>query len=448
MKRYMNILMLLVATAMLLPAAFVSCAKVEFSDGVQSVKGKEMSRTSVISFDVDWSAYGFEGGSHPDCLTVVLNRIQNATLHYVYDIDSEGNLIERPAVETPEAPETPEIPENSETPEVPETPEAPAQTLADEPETDVPADLPSTDEPEAGVEDEETEEQANPFEIYNGLYSMMAVAAHDARDYVIPDIEVFPDSIAYRMRDLVVRVPEMPESERIAFKLLDINPLYPTIRWVNPLYHVKSTSGTHKLISSAEGNDNVVHLVPEQMTRNITFSIDIHVEEGVKVDHILGVISGVPSDAQFISGQVSEKNTSKMPFLMAQENTELQSGKLTFKGDVNVFGLFPSADISFRTGLGILNVIVYASAKDEAGNTHTRMFHDSINMKEQIEEAEIMLQTEDRTGYRLSGTSPVRLDSETNWALTLKKLLSGSGQGFEIWKENDTEDEEGLNPEI
>lgn len=433
MKRCMNILMLVVATAMLLPAAFVSCAKVEFSDGVQSVKGKEMSRTSVISFDVDWSAYGFESGSHPDCLTVVLNRIQNATLHYVYDIDSEGNLIERPTAETPETPETPEIPE------VPETPEAPAQTLADEPETD---------EPEADVEDEETEEQANPFEIYNGLYSMMAVAAHDARDYVIPDIEVFPDSIAYRMRDLVVRVPEMPESERIAFKLLDINPLYPTIRWVNPLYHVKSTSGTHKLISSAEGNDNVVHLVPEQMTRNITFSVDIYVEEGVKVDHILGVISGVPSDAQFISGQVSEKNTSKMPFLMAQENTELQSGKLTFKGDVNVFGLFPSADISFRTGLGILNVIVYASAKDEAGNTYTRMFHDSINMKEQIEEAEIMLQTEDRTGYRLSGTSPVRLDSKTNWALTLKKLLSGSGQGFEIWKENDTEDEEGLNPEI
>ncbi len=442
MKRYMNILMLVVATAMLLPAAFVSCAKVEFSDGVQSVKGKEMSRTSVISFDVDWSAYGFESGSHPDCLTVVLNRIQNATLHYVYDIDSEGNLIERPAAETPETPETPEIPENS------ETPDAPAQTLAEEPETDVPADLPSTDEPEADVEDEETEEQANPFEIYNGLYSMMAVAAHDARDYVIPDIEVFPDSIAYRMRDLVVRVPEMPESERIAFKLLDINPLYPTIRWVNPLYHVKSTSGTHKLISSAEGNDNVVHLVPEQMTRNITFSVDIYVEEGVKVDHILGVISGVPSDAQFISGQVSDKNTSKMPFIMAQENTELQSGRLTFKGDVNVFGLFPSADISFRTGLGILNVIVYASAKDEAGNTYTRMFHDSINMKEQIEEAEIMLQTEDRTGYRLSGTSPVRLDSKTNWALTLKKLLSGSGQGFEIWKENDTEDEEGLNPEI
>ena len=433
MKRYMNILMLVVATAMLLPAAFVSCAKVEFSDGVQSVKGKEMSRTSVISFDVDWSAYGFESGSHPDCLTVVLNRIQNATLHYVYDIDSEGNLIDRPAAETPDTPETPEIPE------VPETPETPVQTLADEPETD---------EPEADVEDEETEEQANPFEIYNGLYSMMAVAAHDARDYVIPDIEVFPDSIAYRMRDLVVRVPEMPESERIAFKLLDINPLYPTIRWVNPLYHVKSTSGTHKLISSAEGNDNVVHLVPEQMTRNITFSIDIHVEEGVKVDHILGVISGVPSDAQFISGQVSDMNTSKMPFLMAQENTELQSGRLTFKGDVNVFGLFPSADISFRTGLGILNVIVYASAKDEAGNTYTRMFHDSINMKEQIEEAEIMLQTDDRTGYRLSGTSPVRLDAKTNWALTLKKLLSGSGQGFEIWKENDTEDEEGLNPEI
>ena len=347
MKRYMNILMLVVATAMLLPAAFVSCAKVEFSDGVQSVKGKEMSRTSVISFDVDWSAYGFESGSHPDCLTVVLNRIQNATLHYVYDIDSEGNLIERPVAETPDTPETPEIPE------VPETPDAPAQTLADEPETD---------EPEADVEDEETEEQANPFEIYNGLYSMMAVAAHDARDYVIPDIEVFPDSIAYRMRDLVVRVPEMPESERIAFKLLDINPLYPTIRWVNPLYHVKSTSGTHKLISSAEGNDNVVHLVPEQMTRNITFSIDIHVEEGVKVDHILGVISGVPSDAQFISGQVSDKNTSKMPFIMAQENTELQSGRLTFKGDVNVFGLFPSADISFRTGRGIMYVIVYSSA--------------------------------------------------------------------------------------
>lgn len=420
MKRLMRILMLMSVTVMLLPAMLVSCTKVKYSDGISAVNGKEMSRSSVIAFDVNWGSQAYPDNEHPGYMTVVMNRIQNATLHYIYDIhwDADGNLIADAVRGNGDA----------------EKPEGDDQ------------DSPDQNQGQDNVQEEEPELE-NPMEIYNGLYSMMAVGAHSLEDYEIPDKSIFPDSIAYRMRDLYITVPDLKETEKQEIRFLDLNPLYPTIRSVGPLYHVKSSSGTHKLVSSAAGNDNVIHLVPELMTRNISISFRIDVEAGIKIDYLLGVISGVPSQAQFISGEVSDMNTSKMPFVMHQTDPSQASGLLQFEGSVNVLGLFASSDASFRTGPGILNVLVYASAEHE-GSTYSRLLHDSINLKELIENAEVMIQTEDRTGFRLRSMDPIRFDVKTSWALTLEKVISGEGQGFEIWKDNDNTDHPGLNPEI
>ena len=87
-------------------------------------------------------------------------------------------------------------------------------------------------------------------------------------------------------------------------------------------------------------------------------------------------------------------------------------------------------------------------------------------MKKTIDEAEIMIQTEDRSAYRFSDTE--NTDKEGNYleikdfTITADKtqlepisrdnIISGNGNGFTVWKPiTDNENEEinpGLHPEV
>lgn len=432
MMRCNHIVVWLAAAVTLLSALAVSCTRVEFSEELPDMEsvGQDESAKSEISFEVDWRSLGLADAQVPDDMLVLMSRLQNVTLHYVWHISRYGTIF-RPGEEPPGDDSFTEG-------EIPVPPVEGASANDGEEETDIPEDEPAEGEPSEG-EVEEEDDDDDSAKVYNGLYSIMAVASVDSEDYFVPHLDRFPDSLALRMRDMYVEIPQISDEEKKEQVYMDFNPFYPFIRSVNPLYFVRSEEETHQQISSLE--DNVIRLMPMAMTRKITFTIDADIEEGVTVDRMVGIISGVPASAQMMSGYVDKENLCKMPF----EMTKASSG--SYSGSVNVFGLFPSDSPDLITGAGVFNLILHASVQ-EGGILKKRVFHASINLMETITAADVMVQADDMIHYTLNGRDDLTLRIADKLEVTRDKILTGSDQGFEIWQGNNTDDDPGLNPEI
>lgn len=445
MTCFKNICTLVLSVAvMLLSALIVSCTKVEFTgdpiksfDDIQSV---EINSTTKIDFEIEWPS-DIEEDNIPEYITVVMNRIQNSRAHYVYHLDSNGDVIvseEIPEEENPEVEEeTPEVKDGAEVEENPET------------------------EDDSEVEDDYEEGMSEGVPtVQNGFYSIAAVAVNDQKDFDLPVVEQFADSLDYSMRDVYVTIPKLTREEKIEQNYIDYNPVYPYIRTVKPFYYVRPSIKTHTEIWTNRGEDiKTIHLRPQPLTRKVSFNIGMEVEEGVVIERIVGMISGVPSKVQLMTGYVEDKQTSKVPFDMKPD------GENRYSGEINVFGLFPPAKDSLYVGPGILTVTIHASAEHE-GVTYKNIFYYNINMKRAIEEAEIMILTEDRSAYRFSDTENTdangnyieikefELNADDGLIRKIKKddVITGKGQGFNKWVPIEGNDDDktnpGLHPEV
>ena len=454
MRRTMNIFAgMMTVAAMLLLASLASCTMVEFSgtpiDKFDDVEDVKKSHTAEVCFAVEWPKT-MSNEDVPLYVTVVMNRIQSSAAHYVYHLDSAGNLLE--TVDIPEDYPEEEIPSEDETPED-DTPDENVEPQAE----DVPAGE-TPDEGESEEPEEEPEEEYNPSAVLKGFYSIAAVAVSDFEDYIVPDVVDFKDSLDASMRDVYVTIPQLTREEKAEHQYIDYNSMYPYIRHVSPFYYVRPSQKTHTEVWSDTDDEVLVKLKPQPLTRKISVGVTLDVEEGVTIDRLVGVISGVPSQVQLMTGYVSEERTSKMPFEMTSTD-----GKY-YEGHVNAFGLFPPQADSLIVGPGILTVILHASV-EENGVLHKRVRHSSVSLKKEIDAAEIMTLTEDRSAYRFSDT--VNTDGEGNqlevkeynikvqgykMVVTREKIIAGPDQGFEVWKPiGDNEDPEvnpGLHPEV
>jgi len=383
---------LVVVMALLSSVFFVSCSQVDIEDFNSDSSTK-------VRFSVDWKNVMSSDGETPDSLTVYMNRIQNITLRYVRKIDSDGNIL---------------------------------QTHTED----------------------SSAESAGLSEFRNGYYQIAAVAADDPEDYEVPLEQIFKkerDSTAVSMKEIYVKVRQMSDEEKEQVDFLDFNFSYPLIRAVKPIYIVRSSTSGSLISPKGIGHDGgeevqEISLVPEPVTRKISFSVQFNVGEGVVVEKMYGVISGVPQQIRMMSGIVSNTGTGKVYFPMEQKNS-VHVGDRLYEGSANVLGLFPSGDADFITGPGILNVVVYACA-EESGIEFHRVYHASLNLKEEIEKAKIMLQVEGRSGFVIGGTDDVRIDVIRGLRLTRRMVIDGMGQGLEKWEENITDGEGGMNPEI
>lgn len=444
---------MMTVAAMLLLASLASCTMVEFSgtpiDKFDDVEDVKKSHTAEVCFAVEWPKT-MSNEDVPLYVTVVMNRIQSSAAHYVYHLDSAGNLLE--TVDIPEDYPEEEIPSEDETPED-DTPDENVEPQAE----DVPAGE-TPDEGESEEPEEEPEEEYNPSAVLKGFYSIAAVAVSDFEDYIVPDVVDFKDSLDASMRDVYVTIPQLTREEKAEHQYIDYNSMYPYIRHVSPFYYVRPSQKTHTEVWSDTDDEVLVKLKPQPLTRKISVGVTLDVEEGVTIDRLVGVISGVPSQVQLMTGYVSEERTSKMPFEMTSTD-----GKY-YEGHVNAFGLFPPQADSLIVGPGILTVILHASV-EENGVLHKRVRHSSVSLKKEIDAAEIMTLTEDRSAYRFSDT--VNTDGEGNqlevkeynikvqgykMVVTREKIIAGPDQGFEVWKPiGDNEDPEvnpGLHPEV
>lgn len=266
--------------------------------------------------------------------------------------------------------------------------------------------------------------------IQNGDYYVLALAQKvNKYKYELDGVAEFEDSLNISMKNLYARIPQVPKDTLIEHRIVDFNPMYPIIYNAEPLYlEVKKQS-----IYPQKDANNVL-LTPQLLTRNITFRINVTAEEGVEVERLMAIMSGVPSEIQLMSGVVSRYYTSKVYFEMTKQ-ADLDGGHI-YEGDINVLGLFPATKPGHITGPGILQIILDATVQNKQ-NKNKRRFFASINLKETIEAADLMIETDDHLGFR--STHDAVLDVPATLIVTKDQILSGGENGLEIWFDNEVD---------
>lgn len=386
---------LVTVTGIMLLALVVSCTKVDFDEGSG---GK---RIVPVEFALTWSS-DVTSSSKPAYVTVFMNRIQDTTKHYVFKFEN-GALVEKFGV-------TPFSDEVFEEEEVPENPNAP--------------------------------------KVHNGHYSIAAIAATDYSDFLFEELDLYADSLAYRMKDMYVTIPQLLKEEQLTQNYIDFNPMYPYLKNVRPFWYVRPSNNTFAFISSKEGTENTIRLELMPLTKKIIFSVKTKVETGVTIQRCLASISGIPQQVQLMTGVVSERNTGKIAFDMAKT----AAGR--YEGYINSFGIIPASNPELLVGPAVLTVIFHVSVEDN-GITSNRIYYANYPVTDQIYEQEIMRRDNQTSGLILnSAKSEYRIDVDmTHKEITKEMVLSGNAEGYEEWLggtegSDDKNDNPGLNPEI
>lgn len=188
-----------------------------------------------------------------------------------------------------------------------------------------------------------------------------------------------------------------PYSKYIA---TDIKPIY---RAVNE--HNEATQEyTFKVNVNGESE---VHLYPEKMTQDITFSFPIYTDEEVVVDSIIAEISGIPHKMLVYTGALVVDTTYKMLFKMDIDTehpeqvalkVKEESGmadksftKLECEHTISVMGLIANSDSTSYTGAGILQLCLYVHTIDNDGVKKTKCQYAKINMFRTIRDANLVI---------------------------------------------------------
>ena len=259
------------------------------------------------------------------------------------------------------------------------------------------------------------------------------------------NVEEFGNSIDSKMGDIFV---EIPEDNTLASKFIDVNPLYPYLKNIHPFFYVRPGLRTHTLITPGTSGTNVISLRFQPLTRKITFTLKLDIEAGVKVESLVGIISGIPSKVQLMSGHVRNVNTGKMAFEMTTR------GNGIYTGSIHAFGLFAQDDSDPIVGPGVFTAFISASVGEDSALRHM-----SINLRDVILGTRIMLQDEsDRSKFYFSDmenvdghVAKVRDYNIEIPTMPIRKewILYGNSEGFEEWVPNeDHKEDPGLNPEI
>ena len=375
------------------------------------LENSDASEKSKIAFEIEWPD-GISEDDKPHDIMVVMSRTQKATVHYVRYLDATGAFVE-PEIMTAE-----------------ETDETGAGATDPDDETDGEATEPEED----GID-----------VILNGYYAISALGTKETSELIVSNVEEFGNSIDSKMGDIFV---EIPEDNTLASKFIDVNPLYPYLKNIHPFFYVRPGLRTHTLITPGTSGTNVISLRFQPLTRKITFTLKLDIEAGVKVESLVGIISGIPSKVQLMSGHVRNVNTGKMAFEMTTR------GNGIYTGSIHAFGLFAQNDSNPIVGPGVFTAFISASVGEDSALRHM-----SINLRDVILGARIMLQDEsDRSKFYFSDmenvdghVAKVRDYNIEIPTMPIRKewILYGNSEGFEEWVPNeDHKEDPGLNPEI
>lgn len=399
MLGYKHISSLMSVAVILLLTLVVSCNKFNYGYD-ENDPGASKPNEAELSFSVSWGSAGVAAADRPEQLTVLMGRKVNS-LHYIWDLDSDGGFIYTPPV---------------------------VEEETEQPDSDV--------EPDSDLENEITEELPSPKSrsIANGEYYIVAFS-NPGLFYEISEYSEFQTNPAMSMRELYASLPEIPAEEVSQDQdLIDFNPYAGFYKPADePLY-----IDVHKdAVLTVPSNKYNINLSPRNLTRTLTLQLKVSSEKGVVIDKISTVLSGVVTKVQLMAGLMSPTNTGKVAFdITPVRKTEEYT---LYQGSVNLLGIFPPEDRAYITGPGILQVLVHASVTDE-GVVKQRVFHAGLNLKSTLEEAEMMVESDDKTGYTMKQQSELRmLEIGPELKVMKNQIMSGETEGLDYWKPNDAE---------
>ena len=436
-------------TAIVLLSVTASCSRVSYDyvDDVDNPNNEYVYYTPVL-FEFDWDYLTQQGIEIPNTMTVVMSRILH-TVHYVYWLDQDGNIIEKPdSGETGSGDETANEEgensggENSEG-EVKGTDGSEGSGGNDGTDgsggadgSEGTGDNGGAEEPGQEPEPEPEPENPNIRKIDNGEYYIMAIA-HGSADYrySFNGLDGFENSPQMRMTEISATIPNLTKEEITEGNLLDFNPTCPFIHKADPLYFSVEKPEIRLYPESGLTYQTIV-LRPGKKTIELTFKIALSYSDDIEIESLTGVISGVPRTIQMMSGIISledKKRTGKV----AMEMVETETGSHQFVGHVSALGLFPADDANFISGPGIFQVFVKASVMDGEKKV-SRLLHAGLNIQSLIKDAHIMLQVDEdeKSGYRCA-KNEAEINIPAKLAITRDLILSTSGEGLVEWKDNE-----------
>ena len=463
MKRELTYSLLKWTAIVLLPVT-ASCSRVSYDyvDDVDNPNNEYAYYTPVL-FEFDWDYLTQQGIEIPNTMTVVMSRILH-TVHYVYWLDQDGNIIGKPdSGETGSGDETAneegensggensegEVKGNNGSEGSGGNDGTDGSGGADGSEgtgdnggadgtdgSEGTGDNGGAEEPGQEPEPEPEPENPNIRKIDNGEYYIMAIA-HGSADYrySFNGLDGFENSPQMRMTEISATIPNLTKEEITEGNLLDFNPTCPFIHKADPLYFSVEKPEIRLYPESGLTYQTIV-LRPGKKTIELTFKIALSYSDDIEIESLTGVISGVPRTIQMMSGIISledKKSTGKV----AMEMVETETGSHQFVGHVSALGLFPADDANFISGPGIFQVFVKASVMDGEKKV-SRLLHAGLNIQSLIKDAHIMLQVDEdeKSGYRCA-KNEAEINIPAKLAITRDLILSTSGEGLVEWKDNE-----------
>ena len=273
--------------------------------------------------------------------------------------------------------------------------------------------------------------------IANGDYYLVAFNDY-GKIYDLTDYSRFEETGVLALKDLYATLPSVSAEEVFAQgMIMDFNPYSGYVRQADQsLYHFVNKS------LQFPNTQTKVKLSPSDLAREFSVRLSVETEAAVSITRVAGILSGVPSRVQLMTGFVSRNETAKVVFELQKKSSY---GNTSFyEGKVKALGLFASQDESLITGPGILQVSLHASI-NEAGIITERVFYAGINLKKEIDAAQLMIQSEDKTGYWVIPQNEIK-KIIVNPVLKVRKsqIESGEEEGYEVWFDNEVE----IKPEL
>lgn len=375
---------LIITSSVILILLITSCAQVELNDKVN------LSPYAGIKFEFDWGQY-----EQPDSMILIMSRIIN-TRHYVQEI----SLNDMPEI----------VPDDNE--EIPVT-RADATT-------------------QSNKEDADGKIIDGKLQIKGGEYFMLAISK-PGEGVELSHLDNFADDNTIGINDLNVSVQqrelnEIPElagsNDKDYIKWMDFNPNYSYVMNISPIY-----MASLKNVDIKTGSDLSIKFAPKMMTQKIKIPFKVLIEEGVEITNVIAEISGVVKEINAVSCTIDSTKTHRVIFkpqlLNAVNNT------LSYEGEINVLGLFPSRQPNFITGPGILQLAIYTQAQGKK-----RIFHTAKNLYAEIREAKLLTYTGEGNKYQVAKEN-VTLSTDYKFKITVKQIVTDNEDGIDIWQEND-----------
>lgn len=312
-----------------------SCAEVDLCEV------EEHPHRATLAFHFDWEE---DSEDKPEQMLIIANRIINTwRAGFVVELpDGDGTVTEG------------------------ETVFGKLLTMVDEEKNEM---LPSEDESgeseygneedSLADEEDETSFQMKRMTVKGGEYQFLAIN-HNYEECEIERLEEFRSDIGVTAQELYVKYKTNPkDSVDVGSRAwIDYNAYGFFIQSaMKPTYYAFVPK---KQILS--GMEDEVSLSPRPITQEYTIRFRIEKEIGVKIDTIIGVLSGIPERFELTTQFVDVSHTHKMVFFpQADYAGNEDETLLECEGRVNAIGLLRANNSGYNQGPGILQLCVYTT---------------------------------------------------------------------------------------